>query len=75
MTNKNIKILIKYALTNKLKKRIKTDELEDACESVIEVIDDENNSTIETTKAIEAGPGSFDSAGSGKHRKDQGQLS
>lgn len=41
-------------------KKIKTDELEDACESVIEVIDDENNSTIETTKAIEAIGASFD---------------
>lgn len=41
-------------------KKIKTDELEDACESVIEVIDDENNSTVETTKAIEAIGASFD---------------
>ena len=41
-------------------KKIKTDELEDACESVIEVIDDENNSTIENTKAIEAIGASFD---------------
>lgn len=41
-------------------KKIKTDELEDACESVIEVIDDENNSTVENTKAIEAIGASFD---------------
>lgn len=41
-------------------KKIKTDELEDACESVIEVIDDENNSIVETTKAIEAIGASFD---------------
>ena len=41
-------------------KKIKTDELEDACESVIEVIDDENNSIVETTKTIEAIGASFD---------------
>ena len=35
-------------------KKIKTDELEDACESVIEVIDDEDDSEIEIEKAIEA---------------------
>lgn len=41
-------------------KKIKTDELEDACESVIEVIDDEDDSEIEIEKAIEAIGASYD---------------